>query len=86
MRRRRCHLPTCNVPVPKAMLMCRVHWAKVPPAMQSAVWATFRKRQALKAFRKREPREVLDAYLEAARAAIDHVVALEREEKDRGGV
>lgn len=37
-----CHAIRCATDCPPAMLMCGRHWRMVPPALQRAVWATYR--------------------------------------------
>ena len=33
-----CHVPHCNVPVPRRMLMCRRHWGGVPGRLRQRVY------------------------------------------------
>lgn len=65
-----CHAIDCNKPVAPRMLMCRAHWRLVPPLMQSAVWATYRRGQE-------EDKRPSLAYLKAAHAAVRKVGDLE---------
>jgi hypothetical protein len=58
-----CHARDCHTPVAPRFLMCRKHWRMVPPVLQGAVWATYRKGQEIDKHPSR-------AYIEAARAAI----------------
>jgi len=66
----RCHAEGCTVPTPPRMLMCSVHWAIVPKAMQGAVWDHYRPGQEVD---KRPSQE----WHEAADAAIAFVAAKE---------
>lgn len=36
-----CHARGCATPVPPEMLMCKPHWAKVPPPIQRSVWRAY---------------------------------------------
>jgi hypothetical protein len=40
-----CAAAGCDVRVPFGRLMCGPHWARVPKAIQSRVYATWRRRQ-----------------------------------------
>jgi hypothetical protein len=55
---------------PPAMLMCEKHWRMVPRDLQSQVWRWYRPGQC-------DDKRVSPDWLKAARAAIDHVAALE---------
>lgn len=37
-----CHAPGCRTGIPPRYLMCRRHWAMVPPGVQAMVWDTYR--------------------------------------------
>ena len=65
-----CHALRCATQVPPKMFMCRPHWAMVPKAMQEAIWAAYRPGQE----RDKRPTR---AYLDAARAAWQHVGEIE---------
>jgi hypothetical protein len=65
----RCHAIGCATVIESFKLMCREHWAKVPPALQTAVWASYRPGQE---HDKRPSSE----YLEAARLAIAAVATV----------
>lgn len=65
-----CHAKGCPKIVPPKLLMCLKHWRMVPRELQKAVWATYRPGQEV----DKRPSE---AYLKAARAAIDAVAAKE---------
>lgn len=69
-----CHADGCSRVVPRAMLMCRVHWFAVPPPLRLKVWKTFTPGQC------DDPRLVTKEYLEAAR---DAVIAVARREPRR---
>ena len=58
-----CHAQGCNRAVKPAMFMCFKHWQMVPPAMQAAIWRTFRPGQE----KDKQPSE---AYVRAAERAI----------------
>ena len=58
-----CHAIGCRTPIEPWRLMCRQHWAKVPPTLQTAVWASYRPGQE-------EDKRPSAEYLEAARLAI----------------
>jgi hypothetical protein len=65
-----CHAVRCTTPVPPKMFMCRKHWFMVPAVMQARIWATYRPGQE----RTKDPSP---EYLDAARAAWQHVATLE---------
>ncbi len=67
-----CHAKGCRTHVRPALLMCRRHWAMVPPALRTAIWATYRPGQE----RDKQPSR---EYLAAARDAINAVA--EREQR-----
>lgn len=58
-----CHAIGCSTPIDPWRLMCAPHWKRVPPELQTAVWAAYRHGQEKD---KRPSRE----YLEAAELAI----------------
>lgn len=62
-----CHYPHCGVPTPPRLLFCSTHWAMVPPAIQSRVYATFR------AAGSREARMRDVPYLTACAEAVEAV-------------
>jgi hypothetical protein len=64
-----CHVPGCNVPVPRRLLMCGPHWRRVPRALQAAVWRQYRAGQ------EQGGAPVTRDYLAAARAACDAVAS-----------
>jgi hypothetical protein len=37
-----CHATDCQVPVPRAVLMCRRHWSMVPLPLRIEVWVAYR--------------------------------------------
>ena len=41
-REHHCHWPGCEKQVPPAMWGCKGHWFKLPAALRSKVWATYR--------------------------------------------
>ena len=45
MAEHHCHAVGCEVPTPRAHLMCGKHWAMVPKALQLEVWRTYREGQ-----------------------------------------
>ena len=61
-----CHARRCTVPVPPRLLMCRAHWAQVPPDLQRRLWAAYRPGQERTKSPSRE-------YVAAARACINAV-------------
>lgn len=67
-----CHIPTCALEVPPKMLMCRRHWFMVPKGLRAAVWAHYQHGQ------ERGGVSPSEAWLDAANAAIAHVVKRER--------
>ena len=68
-----CHAEGCAEVIDAERLMCRAHWRKVPRDLQKAVWRTYVPGQE-----KRRGRPS-DAYIAAARAAIDAVARIERD-------
>jgi hypothetical protein len=66
----------CGKPVPRARLMCRLHWAQVPVAMQRHVWATWSRFQN-RATSGQHPMARLAEYRRAADAATECVAALQ---------
>lgn len=38
-----CAVPGCGEKIPRRLLMCAAHWARVPLPLQRAVYATWRK-------------------------------------------
>ena len=67
----RCQAVGCTATIEGWRLMCREHWAKVPPHLQTAVWASYQPGQE-KAGGPRPSGE----YLEAARCAIAAVATV----------
>jgi hypothetical protein len=55
-----CAVPECGEMIPRRLLMCSAHWARVPLPLQRAVYATWRKGFSA-------------AYLAARKAAIQSV-------------
>ena len=70
MEQHLCHAIGCDVRCPPNRLMCAPHWFMVPEAQRRAVWRLYRPGQEV----DRNPSQ---AYLEAARAAINSVAAAE---------
>lgn len=46
-RKHHCHWPGCEKQVPPAMWGCSQHWFKLPAALRSKVWATYRPGQEI---------------------------------------
>lgn len=65
-----CHARDCNAPVPPELLMCLVHWRRVPRPIQRAVWAGYRPGQC-------DDKQLNETWLRAANAAIGYVAKLE---------
>lgn len=65
-----CHAKGCLTNVPPRMLMCRLHWAKVPASIQRAVYATYRRGQC-------DDMNPSEAWHQAADAAIGYVAESE---------
>lgn len=65
-----CHAEGCNVPVPPNLFMCRKHWFTVPLKLRSDVWRNYRRGQEV-------DKQPSDAYMAAARAAIESVAQKE---------
>jgi hypothetical protein len=59
-RKHHCHWPGCDKQVPPAMWGCSAHWFKLPAALRSKVWATYKPGQEING----TPSE---AYLKVAR-------------------
>jgi len=70
MTKHPCHAERCNVEVPPARLMCGRHWFLVPVRLRRAVWREYVPGQEV-------TKTPTAAYLEAARAAIAAVAAIE---------
>lgn len=66
-----CHAVGCQVPVMPRMLMCRTHWAAVPPDLQRDVWRTYREGQEV-------TKDPTTDYIIAARKAVYAVAVAER--------
>lgn len=66
-----CHAKSCTVTVRPEMLMCRRHWAMVPPLLQRAVWRSYRPGQC-------NDKSPSKAWHTAADAAIERVADIER--------
>lgn len=62
-----CHVPGCPQEVHPRLLMCYYHWRMVPFRLKERVWASYRSGQEI-------DKTPSDAYLVAARAAIDAVL------------
>lgn len=62
-----CHIRQCRTPVAREMLMCHPHWSMLPDALKDAVTRNFNPKQCRGKVRP------TDAWLKAARAAINHV-------------
>ena len=65
-----CHAIGCNKPVPPKMLMCKRHWAMVPPPLRQEVWRHYRPGQEV-------DKNPSPEYLAAAKAAIAAVCKAE---------
>lgn len=65
-----CHALACEVSVPPRLHMCFRHWKMVPKALQSALWASYRRGQE----RDMQPSA---AYLRAAAACVEAVARAE---------
>lgn len=65
----RCQAVGCTATIEGWRLMCREHWAKVPPDLQTAVWASYRPGQE-------NDHRPSGEYLEAARRAIAAVATV----------
>lgn len=61
-----CHATRCKRIIPPHLLMCKVHWQKVPPLLKSAVWRAYRTGQEI----TKTPSE---EYMVAYRAAVNSV-------------
>lgn len=70
-----CHAAGCPREVPPHLLMCGTHWRMVPYPLQRDVWRHYRSGQEA-------DKQPSDAYLTAARAAIDAVAEVERTRRD----
>lgn len=70
MSKHLCHAIDCPTAISPRLLMCLPHWRKVPRDLQQAVWAAYEPGQE----RRKDPSE---AYLEAARAAVNAVAEQE---------
>ncbi len=66
-----CHAKGCRSEIRPALFMCARHWAMVPPALRTAIWATYRPGQ------ERDKRPSPE-YLAAARDAINAVAEQEQ--------
>lgn len=69
-REHHCHAKGCAAHCPPEHLMCLAHWRLVPPKLQQAVWAHYRKGQT-------EDMNVSGEWLVAARLAICAVAVAE---------
>jgi hypothetical protein len=58
-----CHARGCSTPIEPFRLMCGPHWKRVPPELQTAVWAAYRHGQET-------DKDPSPAYLAAAELAI----------------
>jgi hypothetical protein len=67
----RCHAIKCTVEVPLKLLMCKKHWAMVPPQLKADIWTHYRPGQ------ERDKRPSVE-YLQAMRSAIRAVLDVER--------
>ena len=70
-----CHATGCNRSVPPEMLMCRVHWFKVPKPIRCRVWEHYRVGQC-------DDWRPSAAYCRAARDAVIAVAEKEGVEPD----
>ena len=61
-----CHVPYCHTTVKPTLLMCPMHWAKVPSSLKAAVTEAYRKGQC-------DDRKPSREWFEAARAAVGSV-------------
>lgn len=68
----RCHARGCLVRVKPEMLMCRMHWLRVPGQIQRAVWRAYRVGQC-------DDKNPSEAWHEAAIAAIAYNAILDDE-------
>jgi hypothetical protein len=69
-RKHTCHARGCAVVVKPELLMCLVHWRKVPRTIQRAVWASYRRGQC-------DDMNPSEGWHQAADAAIGYVAALD---------
>lgn len=67
-REHHCHWPGCGKQVRPAMWGCRVHWYRLPQAIRTKIWETFKPGQEVNATPSRE-------YVAAAREAQDWIKA-----------
>lgn len=65
-----CHAPLCQVIVAPEMLMCRLHWYRVPRKLRNRVWATYRVGQC-------DDWQITREYARAASAAVTYVGLME---------
>lgn len=72
-----CHAKNCTRVVPSAMLMCPQHWRMVPWNLQAQVWARYVPGQETR-------KDPSNAYLRAARAAIEAVAEKEAQRAAEG--
>lgn len=71
----RCQAEGCSRPIPRRMLMCMMHWRRVPRAIQLRVIAAYQLGQC---FGKVRPTA---AWFEAAREAIAAVRSHDRDDR-----
>ncbi|MDT7040841.1 hypothetical protein [Candidatus Nitronereus thalassa] len=75
-----CHAKGCGTPIPSRLLMCRPHWALVPPPL---------KRRVLEAFTPGQERGQVrpsQEWTQAAMAAIKAVALTERHQAEQTAV
>lgn len=70
-----CAARGCARPIPHRTLMCSWHWRQVPRNLQQNVWKHYKTGQ------EKELRKVTSEYVLAAKAAIDYVASLERQQR-----
>lgn len=68
-----CHAADCSREIKPEMLMCSIHWNKVPRPVQLQVWATYRKGQC-------DDWQPSAAYCDAAKSAVVAVAKAEGKE------
>lgn len=66
-----CHANGCSTEIPPRMLMCRNHWAMVPPAIRRLVWQHYVPGQEVR-------KDPTLRYLEVQKMAVEAVAKLER--------
>lgn len=61
-----CHWPGCQKIVPPALWGCRMHWFRLPPAIRTRIWKTYRPGQEIS-------KTPSDEYIEAVKAALEWI-------------